>query len=92
MNIPGSQKICTINVSENCTGEGPAVEFRGSYCKQCYKKYLSNYYLLNRDRLLEKAKARYIPSGNPRGRRAAIAPIAPIPPIAPIDAFGHIPL
>ena len=73
MDAPIIQKICTMNVSENCIGQGLKEDFRGSYCKQCYKKYLSNYYLINRERLLAKANSRYIPNGNPRGRRAAPA-------------------
>ena len=84
MDIPLVQKICTVNASENCIGQGPKESFRGSYCKQCYKKYLSNYYVLNREKLLAKANARYVPNGNPRGRRSLAAPVVEAPAAAPV--------
>lgn len=64
---PG-EKECSHNISEGCFGIAPKEMFKGSLCKMCHTVYMQEHYRRNRERILARAKARYVPSGRLRGR------------------------
>lgn len=66
--IGNGRKICLYTISDECYGTGDKSEFVGNYCRCCHKRYLALHYQKNREVLLRRANARYIPNGRPRGR------------------------
>jgi hypothetical protein len=61
-------KTCKMSISDKCSLNAHKSEFKGSYCRPCYKEYSRSYYRLNRAKLLARANARYVRTGEPRGR------------------------
>lgn len=48
-------------VCQKCKEEKPVAEFRSSgYCKQCNKEYFHSYYILNRQKYLDRARKYHI--------------------------------
>jgi hypothetical protein len=70
-----SMKTCTAGLSNDCIREAPRDEFKHNYCKACYKAYMAQYYIKNRNKFLMNANLRYYA----KGVLALLAPPNPHP-------------